>query len=83
MFKSDFDLTYFKNNVTRESNDFNTLNASIEYWKESSAWSFRVDATNLLDNQIRLSNSINQFQSTENQVFVQPRIIMLSISYKL
>ncbi len=83
LFKSDFDLTYFKNNVTRESNDFNTLNASIEYWKESSAWSFRVDATNLLDNQIRLSNSINQFQSTENQVFVQPRIIMLSISYKL
>lgn len=83
LFTVDYDLNYFKNNSTNQSNNFNTVNAALEYWKESTAWTFKLEAINLFDNDSKLSNNINQFQATENRVFVQPRILLLSISYKL
>lgn len=83
LFTADYELNYFTNNSTGQSNDFNTLNASLEYWKESSAWSFKLDATNLLNNEIKLSSNLSQFQASENRVFVQPRILFLSVTYKL
>jgi hypothetical protein len=83
LFTTDYDLNYFKNNSTNQSSNFSTVNASLEYWKESTAWTFKFEAINMFDNDNKLSNSVNQFQATENRVFVQPRILLLSISYKL
>jgi hypothetical protein len=83
LFTADYELNYFTNNSTGQTNDFNTVNASLEYWKESSAWSFKLDATNLLDNDIKLSSNFTQIQASENRVFVQPRILLLSVTYKL
>ncbi len=83
LFTADYELNYFTNNSTGQSNDFNTLNTSLEYWKESSAWSFKLDATNLLNNEIKLSSNLSQFQASENRVFVQPRILLFSVIYKL
>lgn len=83
LFTADYELNYFTNNSTGQSSDFNTVNASLEYWKESSAWSFKLDATNLLNNEVKLSSNLSQFQASENRVFVQPRILLFSVTYKL
>ena len=76
-------MTYFQNNSTGQSDNFNTVDASLEYWKKSSAWDFKLEVTNLFNNEVRLSNNITQFQSSENRLFVQPRILLLSVAYKL
>lgn len=83
LFTADYELNYFTNNSTGQTNDFNTVNASLEYWKESSAWSFKIEAINLLNNEIKLSSNLSQFQASESRVFVQPRILFFSVTYKL
>jgi hypothetical protein len=83
LFLTSYDLTYFQNNSTGQSDNFNTVDASLEYWKKSSAWDFKLEVTNLFNNEVRLSNNITQFQSSENRLFVQPRILLLSVAYKL
>ncbi len=81
--RSDAEFTYFRNITSGNSNDFLIANTSLEYWKESTAWTFKVQLTNAFDNDIKFSNSINQFQATENRIFVQPRILLFSVGYKL
>ena len=83
LFNADYDFSYFNNNESGNSNTFNTVNASLEYWKQSTAWKYRLEFINLLDNSTRITSSINQFQAVDNTVFVQPRVILLSISYNL
>ncbi|MEO9953221.1 carboxypeptidase-like regulatory domain-containing protein [Nonlabens sp.] len=83
LFTADYELNYFTNNSAGQTNDFNTVNASLEYWKESSAWSFKIEAINLLNNEIKLSSNLSQFQASESRVFVQPRILFFSVTYKL
>lgn len=83
LFTANYELSNFANKNTRQKNNFNTVNASLEYWKESSAWNFKLEATNLLNNDIQLSSNFTPFQAVENRVFVQPRIILLSVGYKL
>ncbi|MGB3590607.1 MAG: carboxypeptidase-like regulatory domain-containing protein [Nonlabens sp.] len=81
--KTDAEFTYFKNLTTSDNNNFLIVNSSLDYWKESSPWTFKVQMTNAFDNDVNFSNSINQFQAIENRVFVQPRILLFSVGYKL
>lgn len=83
LFLTTYDLSYFKNNSSKQSNNFNNVNASLEYWKKSSAWSFKLDITNGFNNDVRITNNVTQFQSSESRLFVQPRILLLSVTYKL
>jgi hypothetical protein len=83
LFQADYDFSYFSNNESGDSNSFNTINTSIEYWKQSTAWKFKLEFMNLLDNSTRITSSVNQFQAIDNTIFVQPRVILLSVTYNL
>lgn len=83
LFLTTYDLTYFINNTTGQSNNFNNVTSSLEYWKQSSAWSFKLEVTNAFNNKVRITNNVSQFQSSENRLFVLPRILLFSIAYKL
>ena len=83
LFLMTYDLTYFRNNTSDQSNKFNNAKASLEYWQKSSAWSFIIEVTNAFNNSVRITNNVSQFQSSESRLCVQPRILLLSVTYKL
>jgi len=79
----DYEYTYFENKSTGDSNTFEIANTSLFYQKESSAWGFGLDVTNIFDIGFRRTNSINEFMVSDNRTFIQPRIALLKVSYQL
>lgn len=81
--EADYTFTYYENRTINEINRFQTANASLRYNKESSPWGIELNATNIFDIQLRNENSINQFLISDTRTFVQPRILLLKVAYKI
>ena len=82
-FTTDYTFTYYENRNLNQINRFQTANAALLYHKESSLWSFELKATNVFDIDLRNQNSISQFLISDTRTFIQPRILLLKVSYKL
>jgi hypothetical protein len=50
---------------------------------EDSAWGFELSATNLFDIEFKRQNSVNEFIVADRRLFIQPRIVMCKVIYKL
>jgi hypothetical protein len=83
LFETDYQYNHYKNRTQNQSNVFEIGSASIIYGKEDSAWEIGVEATNLFDVRFKNNNSVNQFLVSDQQTFIQPRIIMLMLNYRL
>ncbi len=83
IFKGDYRYNHFNNLTQNQSNTFEIANASLFYQKESSPWGVGIDATNLFNIRFKNTNSVNQFLVNDQQIFIQPRIIMLKLNYRL
>lgn len=83
LFEADYQYNHYKNRTQNQSNVFEIGSASIIYGKEDSAWEIGVEATNLFDVRFKNNNSVNQFLVSDQQTFIQPRIIMLMLNYRL
>ncbi|WP_161627188.1 carboxypeptidase-like regulatory domain-containing protein [Flavobacterium subsaxonicum] len=86
--KKDFAFkVYYNYQRNKDSNnlptDFSTLNASLEYRPQNSPWLFEINATNILDTRRRNTNTVSDFYITSQSTYILPRIVMLSLSYKL
>ncbi|WP_298142535.1 TonB-dependent receptor [Flavobacterium sp.] len=79
-----FDYEYLQNtNNTGQRNAFELANTSLRYQRKNKAFSYEIKANNLFNIQSKFSYNFSDFMISENEVFVLPRIVMLSISYKL
>lgn len=83
IFEFNYDYNYFENQTTGDINRFELADASLFYGKEDSAWGFEVNATNLFDIGFKRQNSVNEFIVSDRRIFVQPRIVMFKVFYKL
>jgi len=83
IFEFNYDYNYFENQTTRDINRFELADASLFYGKEDSAWGFEVNATNLFDINFKRQNSVSEFIVSDRRIFVQPRIVMFKVIYKL
>lgn len=83
IFDFNYDYNYFKNKSTGDANRFEMADASLFYGKESSAWGFELSATNLFNIDFKRQNSVNEFIVTDRKTFIQPRIVMFKVIYKL
>ena len=83
IFKFNYDYNYFENQTTGDVNRFELADASLFYGKEDSAWGFELSATNLFDIEFKRQNSVNEFIVADRRLFVQPRIVMIKVIYKL
>jgi hypothetical protein len=77
------DYRYQRNNNFNEVFWFNSGDFSLQYQKENKPLLFEILIKNYLNNKTINNNSFSQFLATDKSVFVLPRIIMISISYKL
>jgi len=83
IFKFNYDYNYFENQTTGDINRFELADASLFYGKEDSAWGFEVNATNLFDIEFKRQNSVSEFIVSDRRIFIQPRIVMFKVIYKL
>jgi len=82
-FKSDYSYTRYQNRDENILNTFQLSNASLYYNLEDSAWGFEFSAKNLFNVNLKNENSFNQFIVNDRQTFIQPRIFLFKLSYKL
>ena len=95
-FNSDLEATIYKSwvfkidyenlkntNSNNQNNYFDIINSSLRYQKKNSPFGFEITANNLLNNNLRNSYSFSDFLISEEVTFVLPRVLLLSVSYKL
>ncbi len=68
---------------TEIDNMYSFLEANLYYQRPDSQWEFRIQATNLLNVDTISSNNVNDFQISNTEYFVQPRIAMFTVKYNL
>lgn len=93
---ADLELNIFKNftfrfeyenlkntNNNNQTNFYDTANTSLRYQKKNSAFGFELFANNLFNNKVKNDYSFSDFMVNQRSTFVLPRVVMVSISYKL
>ena len=95
-FEANFEHTIFKNFVLKadydylenindngQRNAFGLLSSSIRFQKKNSAFGFQLTANNVFNTVAKNNFSFSDFLISETQTFVLPRILLLSVQYKL
>ncbi len=93
---SDLDITFLKSwtfrfeyenlkntNNTNQSNYYDIANSSLRYQKKNSAFGFEFSVNNLFDTRVISNYSFSDYLISETNTFVLPRIMLLSVSYKI
>lgn len=83
IFNANYYNNTFENKTLAQKEVYELLNTSLFYQKEDSAWGFEIKANNILNINYKRSNSINDFLISDVKTYVLPRIVLLTISYKL
>lgn len=65
------------------SNNYEILNASLRYQKKKNPWTFELQGQNLLGAETKVQSSISDYMVSETTYFILPRLVMLSVKYKL
>jgi hypothetical protein len=68
---------------SNQTNFFEIANSSLRYQKKNSAFGFELSANNLFDIRAKNDFSFSDFVISQRSTFVLPRIVLLSVSYKL
>jgi hypothetical protein len=81
-FKTDYQITYNEDSNNQKT-DFSIANAFLSYQKKNNPFRFELSAQNFLNNGVKINNSFSDFMISNTTTFILPRIVMLSVSYKL
>lgn len=81
--KADYAYNYYENQNTGAINRFQIGGASLFYNKEDNPWSFEIDVKNIFDVRYKNSNDFSEFWIRDQRIYIQPRTVLLKVSYKL
>jgi hypothetical protein len=70
-------------NSNNQTNFFDVANLTIKYEKKDSPFTFELIANNILDTKVKNNYNFSDFLISEQSTFILPRIILLTVSYKL
>ncbi|MCQ0110353.1 carboxypeptidase-like regulatory domain-containing protein [Zhouia amylolytica] len=79
----DYEFYKYKNKRLNQRNNYEIANASLYYRKDTSAWSFKVEANNLFNVRFKNQNSFSSYVISDTKTYILPRIVMFSIGYNL
>jgi hypothetical protein len=82
-FKTDYNLLSFINRSSTQKDLYESLNMSMLYQFEKSPWSIGFVGNNLLNVTYKRSNSFNPLLISDIRESVLPRVLLLSVGYKL
>ena len=78
-----FEYIYTKNKSREFSNAFDIANTSLRYQKKNSPLGFELSVTNVFNIETKNSFTFSDFVINEQNTFVLPRVILLSLHYKI
>ena len=81
--KGDYTQTFFRNEFSHTTTNFNNINSSIFYQKENSPWGLGLKLYNIMDNRVNITSSFSSILFEENKTFTFPRSITFHVNYKL
>lgn len=82
IYKINYD--YLKNTYSKnQSNFYDMLDTSIFYQKKNNPFGFQLSVNNLFDVKKKYSNKFSDYMISEQSVYILPRAIMFTVSYKL
>ncbi|WP_232829131.1 TonB-dependent receptor [Aureibaculum luteum] len=82
IFKLDYSYYNYKNQ-TQHLNSYSFLNANLAYQKKDSQWEYKISATNIFNTKSINQDRTNEFYTSSSQYFIQPRYLVLSLTYNL
>lgn len=68
---------------TNQSNFYEVANTSLRYQKKNSPFGFEISANNIFDNRVKNDFSFSDYSISNYSRYVMPRVVLLSVSYKL
>lgn len=66
-----------------QTNFYDMMNSSIRFQKKDSAFTFQLFVNNVLDNKLKNDYSFSDYLISERKTYILPRVLMVSVSYKL
>lgn len=82
-FKANYIHTFFQNKSSLKSYHYQEMTTSLYYNIPNSPWGLEISGENLLDNKFIHHNAFDQFIAYDQRVYIQPRMVLLTISYQL
>ncbi len=82
-FTADYDFYNYSNSNGTVENQYEFLNASLNYRKKDAKMEYRINATNLLNTTSLNDDSFSITNFRTSQYLVQPRYIVFSLKYNL
>jgi len=70
-------------NTSKQQNFYDIANTSLHYQKKNSPFGFELTVNNLSNTTVKKDFSFSDYLISERTTFVLPRVVLLSISYKL
>ncbi|MEZ4854804.1 carboxypeptidase-like regulatory domain-containing protein, partial [Flavobacterium sp.] len=81
-FKTDYEVT-FNQNSQNQKNNYRIANAYLSYQRKNNPFRFEISAQNYLNNGIKINNTFSDFLISNTTTYILPRIVLLTVSYKL
>ena len=81
-FKTDYEVT-FNENSNNVATDFRIANVYLSFQKKNNPFRFELSAQNYLNNGTKINNSFSDFMISSSTTYILPRVVLLSVSYKL
>ena len=83
IFSLEYENYDYTNKTSNQKNKYQLANTTLSYKNENSAWSFKIDAQNLLNVKFKNSNSFSSYIISDQKTYILPRIIMFTVGYNL
>lgn len=83
IFNFDYARSNYQNKNLNQINTYELANAALSYKNDDSAWSYKIQATNLFNTTFKQSNRFSDYLISDTKNYILPRIIMFSIAYNL
>jgi hypothetical protein len=83
IFSFEYENYNYTNKTSNQKNKYQLANTTLSYKNENSAWSFKLDAQNLLNVKFKNSNSFSSYIISDQKTYILPRIIMFTVGYNL
>lgn len=78
-----FDYQNVKNNNSNQNNFYEITSTTLRYQKKKSSFGFELSASNIFDTRIKNTYSFSDYMTSESNIYILPRMVLLSVSYKL
>lgn len=83
IFLLDYDYYKYHDKANTVDNKYGFMDASLSYQKQDSKWEYSLQATNLTNNRSLDQNAYNDLYFSTSNYVVQPRYVLLKVTYEL